>query len=82
MQGKLDKAIQHSKLALQFNPDLVKARYNLGIALVKSGKVNEAIYHLQQAVNLAVAQGNLSFAESIRRTLDSFQSTCTQRKTP
>lgn len=51
-QGKLDEAIRHYTLALQYNRNLPDAWYNLGHVLAKQGKTDEAIAHFKEAVRL------------------------------
>ena len=70
-QGKLDEAIQRFERALQLKPQFADACNNLGLALAAQGKTAEAIPRFQQALALAVAQGNVTLAQSISAKLQS-----------
>lgn len=51
-KGKMDEAIRHYTLALQYNRNLPDAWYNLGHALAKQGNNDEAIAHFNEALRL------------------------------
>jgi tetratricopeptide (TPR) repeat protein len=51
-QGKLDEAIASYRQALQIDPNLAAAHYNLGSALSNQGKLDEALAELEIAVRL------------------------------
>ncbi len=50
IQGELDKAIEHYKAALRFNPRYYAAYYDLAAILIHKGRTDEAIEHLKEAV--------------------------------
>jgi len=66
IQGNVNKAIEHTRKALQIAPDFASAHHGLGIALLQSGDLTGAIMHLEKAVKLkpdyAIAHYNLATA--------------------
>jgi Flp pilus assembly protein TadD len=74
LQGGLDEAVQQLNWALQLKPDFAEARTDLGAALAAQGKLNDARFHFQQALNLAQAQNNIALEEIIRARLKAVQS--------
>ncbi len=50
--GKLDKAVDEYKKALQHNPNSADAHYNLGLALVRLNRLKEANQEAQKAYSL------------------------------
>jgi len=73
-QGKLEKAMEHYRQALQILPIFVNAHYNLGILLAKQGKLDEAMKHYLQVLQIypshAMAHYNLGNALAIRGELE------------
>jgi tetratricopeptide (TPR) repeat protein len=65
----LDEAIQHYERAIQLDPDYANAHFNLGLALAGQGRAAEAEQHFEQALKLAIDQGNTALAGSIRPLL-------------
>jgi len=47
-----DEAISHYKLALRLRPDFAQALHKLGIVLAETGRPNDAVVYLRQAVRL------------------------------
>src|SRR5208337_227951 len=43
-EGKLDQAVVHCAEALRLNPDLAETYHNLGVALAKQRKIDEATF--------------------------------------
>ena len=50
--GKYDEAMDCFLKALSINPYLVEAHINLGVALKKAGKKEEAMKHLSEALRI------------------------------
>jgi tetratricopeptide (TPR) repeat protein len=46
------EAIGHYEEALRLKPDYAEAHYNLGVALLRLGRVPEAIGHWEQALRI------------------------------
>lgn len=61
-----DQAIPLYEQALHAKPDLAQAHYRLAIALASQNRPQEAGQHFQQALALAIAQGDAVLAASIR----------------
>lgn len=63
-------AVEHLQGALLLNPDMVSAHANLGLALNRMGRVEEAISHLRTAVRLAPREAAplLTLANAYQRT--------------
>ena len=49
-QGKIGKALQYFRQAVQFDPDYAKAQYNLAKVLEAQGNTGQAINHYRQAL--------------------------------
>ncbi|MFN2290172.1 MAG: tetratricopeptide repeat protein [Anaerolineae bacterium] len=62
-QGQFDQAIAEFQAAIQLDPDLTNAHYNLGLAYQKQDKLDEAAAAYQEAIqldpDLAEAHNNL-----------------------
>jgi len=50
--ARLAEAISHYHIALDLNPNSADARYNLGVALIRTGDVDGAIAQFRQAMEL------------------------------
>jgi tetratricopeptide (TPR) repeat protein len=65
-EDSIEKSIDHYSKALLFKPDYVFAHTNIGIALVKKGRIDDAIEHYRKAISLksdyAEAHTNLGLA--------------------
>ena len=66
VKGKLNDAINHYNAALNICPDFQEALNNIGIALIRKGNVDQAIFNFQKALQIntgdARAQNNLKKA--------------------
>jgi len=51
-QGKITEAMARYAEALRINPSSAEVHYNLGIALAKQGRVEEAIFQFYQTLRL------------------------------
>ena len=51
-QGKLDEAVSHYHRAIKAKPDYADAYFNLGVALQRQGKNDEALRAVQKAISL------------------------------
>jgi tetratricopeptide (TPR) repeat protein len=51
-EGKLDEAIEHYKIALQFSPKDAKAHTSLAVALTGQSKFDVAVPHMETALRL------------------------------
>ena len=51
-QGKLDEAVEAFRTAGHYLPESAKAQRDLGDALARTGRTEEALVHLRQAVQL------------------------------
>ena len=60
---KYDQAIAEIRKALQMDPSLSRAHYQLGLTLVEAGQFDEGIAELETAVRLS--KGNLRFQASV-----------------
>jgi len=50
MQGNLDESITYLTRAVIINPKFAEAYYNLGVALVRSGRLDEGIRRFSEAL--------------------------------
>jgi tetratricopeptide (TPR) repeat protein len=73
LQGRWAEAIDQYKQAIQIEPGLTIAHLNLGLALAHEGNPDEAMVHLERAVNLATAQGNIMLENAARAQLIALQ---------
>src|SRR5262249_48450129 len=64
--GQTDRAMAHLDTALQIDPNLISAHYNIAMALLAAGRRDAAIEHLRRAIQLrpdfAAAHVNLGTA--------------------
>ncbi len=51
-QGRIEKAIEHYRKAIQINPNSSEALNNLGLALADEGRFEEAIENYQKAIQI------------------------------
>ena len=79
-QGKPDEAVASCRRALELNPDLTKAHYNLGNALKDQGNLDEAVACYRRALELkpdfADAHTNLGHALQDQGKLDEAVACC------
>jgi len=54
VHGKLDEAILHLQKAVDLDPYFIQAHQNLGVALIRAERHDEAAIHLHQAQQLQV----------------------------
>ena len=54
-KGNYDKAIECYQKAIELNPDLAKAYYNMGVAYYAKGNFDQTIECLQKAARLGDA---------------------------
>ena len=63
-QGKVDEAIAHNRLAIEFNPAYLDAQFNLGGIFLRQGNLTEALKHyynvLQISPNYTKAHRNVA----------------------
>jgi Tfp pilus assembly protein PilF len=73
-QGQFDQAIAEFQAAVQLDPDLTNAHYNLGLAYQKQGKLDEAAGAYQAAIqldpNLSDAHNNLGLIYDAQGKVD------------
>ena len=64
------EAGKYLEKAVELSPDMADAHYNLGVALMSEGRVEEAIVHYRRAISLnpgdAEARHNLELALAVR----------------
>src|SRR5262249_53337543 len=70
LAGEVGEAISRYRTALQINPDYQDAIYNLGLAQLQLGQVEEAEKHFLSISNYFDAQNNLGTIEERRGNLD------------
>ena len=67
----MDEAIAQYRKAVEVKPDFPDAHYNLGIAFIQKGQINDAVAEFQEAVHLnpndSSAQKNLASAQALAR---------------
>jgi tetratricopeptide (TPR) repeat protein len=68
-KGRLVEAMRQCEEAIRLKPDYAEAHLNLALGLATQGKLEEARSHFEQALNLALAQGKLALAETVRQRL-------------
>lgn len=56
LQGDFARSIQANRRTLDQNPDLLEARFDLALALLVSGQIDQAKESYEQALSLAAAQ--------------------------
>ena len=73
-QGRIEEAVQQYQQAIEWEPDLVRPRYNLGCILASQGKFAEAIEQYQDALRLepyaSEVRNNLGIALASSGNLD------------
>ena len=72
-KGKLQEAAEQFKLSLEIDEKSAVAHYLLADVLVKQGKIEEAITHLQRGFEIAKAKGANNLAEEIRHRLETIE---------
>jgi tetratricopeptide (TPR) repeat protein len=67
--GKMDNAIASYQKAIQLNPNYADAYQNLGVVLLKIGKVPESLSAFKKAIALHEEQNNPTEAQRLRQGL-------------
>lgn len=75
-KGNYDQAVHHLEIALQLQPDMYHAIYNLGIANLKNGNKAGALYYFSQFKN---SPSYLTFSPVERERLESYIDDCKDR---
>jgi tetratricopeptide (TPR) repeat protein len=69
-RDRIDESTSHNRRALELNPNLIDARFNLGWALLKKGAYDEAVAQFEDVLRLNPqherAQKALSSAKQMR----------------
>ncbi len=63
--GRNTKAMEAMKKALEIDPDMALAHYQLGITLISANEVEQALVHLKQCVELAPSHPNTEVAKAL-----------------
>jgi hypothetical protein len=71
--GKLEESAEQFKLSLEIDEKSAVVHYLLAEVLVKQGKIEEAIGHLQKGFEIAKAKGANNLAEDIQKRLEAIE---------